>query len=98
MLRVAVLRKSWIKRSGTPARVRAAFQAPRKSLICSPHLLNTHGESGQFTEASVRDFVRQNLFEFSFKRVDEAWVKTILSTQRAERRRVEHDDEVRRAA
>ena len=55
-------------------------------------------DTERITEASVRDFVRQNLFEFSFKRVDEAWVKTILSTQRAERRRVEHDDEVRRAA
>jgi hypothetical protein len=43
----------------------------------------------RITEASVREFVRHNLFEFSFKRVDESWMKSILSTQRAERRRVD---------
>ena len=43
----------------------------------------------RITEASVREFVRHNLFEFSFRKVDEAWMKSILSTQRAERRRVE---------
>jgi hypothetical protein len=43
----------------------------------------------RITEASVREFVRHNLFEFSFKRVDESWMKSILSTQRAERRRAD---------
>ena len=43
----------------------------------------------RITESSVRDFVKNNLYEFSFKRVDEAWLKSVLSTQRAERRRAE---------
>jgi len=43
----------------------------------------------RITEASVREFVRHNLFEFSFKRVDESWMKSLLSTQRAERRRAD---------
>jgi hypothetical protein len=39
----------------------------------------------RITESSVREFVRHNLFEFSFRKVDEAWMKSLLSTQRAKR-------------
>ena len=39
----------------------------------------------RITESSVREFVRHNLFEFSFRKVDESWMKSLLSTQRAKR-------------
>jgi hypothetical protein len=39
----------------------------------------------RITESSVREFVRHNLFEFSFRKVDETWMKSLLSTQRAKR-------------
>jgi hypothetical protein len=39
----------------------------------------------RITESSVREFVRHNLFEFSFRNVDESWMKSLLSTQRAKR-------------
>jgi hypothetical protein len=48
----------------------------------------------RITESSVREFVRHNLFEFSFRKVDESWMKSLLSTQRAKR---EHHAELRAA-
>lgn len=45
----------------------------------------------RITESSVRDFVKNNMYEYSFKRVDEPWLKSMLSTHRAERRRAELD-------
>ena len=55
-------------------------------------------DKDRITEASVRDFVRHNLFEFSFKRADEGWLKSLLSTQRAERRRRTEGEEMKYAA
>ena len=45
----------------------------------------------RITEASVRNFVKNNMYEYSFKRVDEPWLKSMLRTHRAERRRAELD-------
>jgi len=45
----------------------------------------------RITESSVRDFVKSNMYEYSFKRVDEPWLKSLLSTHRAARRRPELD-------
>ena len=49
-------------------------------------------------KASVCDFVRHHLYEFSFRRADEAWLKSLLSTQRAERRRRTEGEEMKYAA
>ena len=43
----------------------------------------------RITEASVREFVKNNMYEYSFRRVDEPWLKSLLGTQRATRRRAE---------
>ena len=43
----------------------------------------------RITEASVREFVKNNMHEYSFRRVDEPWLKSLLGTQRATRRRAE---------
>jgi len=43
----------------------------------------------RITEASVRKFVKNNMYEYSFRRVDEPWLKSLLGTQRATRRRAE---------
>ena len=56
------------------------------------------GFQDRITEASVRDFVRHHLYEFSFRRADEAWLKSLLSTQRAERRRRTEGEEMKYAA
>ena len=45
-------------------------------------------DTERITEASVREFVRHNLFEFSFRRADEVFLKSMLGTQRAKRERV----------
>jgi hypothetical protein len=55
-------------------------------------------DKDRITEASVRDFVRHHLYEFSFRRADEAWLKSLLSTQRAERRRRTEGEEMKYAA
>jgi hypothetical protein len=41
------------------------------------------------TEASVREFVKNNMHEYSFRRVNEPWLKSLLGAQRATRRRAE---------
>jgi hypothetical protein len=43
----------------------------------------------RITDASVRKFVKNNMYEYSFRRVDEPWLKSLLGTQRATRRRAE---------
>ena len=43
----------------------------------------------RITEASVRKFVKNNMYEYSFRRADEPWLKSLLGTQRATRRRAE---------
>jgi hypothetical protein len=43
----------------------------------------------RITEASVREFVKNNMHEYSFRRVDEPWLKSLLATQCATRRRAE---------
>jgi hypothetical protein len=41
----------------------------------------------RITEASVRKFVKNNMYEYSFRRADEPWLKSLLGAQRAARRR-----------
>ena len=43
----------------------------------------------RITEASVRKFVKNNMYKYSFRRVDQPWLKSLLGTQRATRRRAE---------
>ena len=43
----------------------------------------------RITEASVREFVKNNMHEYSFRRVNEPWLKSLLGAQRATRRRAE---------
>ena len=41
----------------------------------------------RITEGSVRKFVKNNMYEYSFRRADEPWLKFLLGAQRAARRR-----------